>query len=70
MDHYHVTLEGFPADSGDVITKDGEVIGTYACDDNDFCEFTPNGAGTYAICDTMIGPFCRKIAKWHEEQQT
>jgi len=29
MDHYHVTLEGFPADSGHVITKDGEIIGGY-----------------------------------------
>lgn len=70
MDHYHVTLEGFPADSGDVISKDGEIIGTYTCDDNDYCKFTPDGAEAYVISDVLIGPFCQKIAKWHDEQQT
>ena len=68
MDHWHVTLEGFPADSGDVITKDGEVIGTYTCDGNDYCEFKPNGAEEYLISGVFIGIFCSDIAKWHEGQ--
>lgn len=70
MDHYHVTLEGFPADSGDVISNDGEVIGTYTCDQNDYCEFTPNGADVYVINYVMIGRFCRKIAEWHNRKQS
>lgn len=70
MDHFHVTLEGFPADSGYVISKDGEAIGTYTCDDNDVCTFTPDGSDSPIISDTMIGPFCRKISEWHRKQAT
>lgn len=70
MDHFHVELEGFPAGSGDVIYKDGEVIGTYTCDENDYCEFFPNGSDTYVINGTMIGPFCSAIAEWHRKQES
>ena len=69
MDHYHVFLEGFPADSGHVVTKDGEIIGTYTCDDNDYCEFTPTGAHEPVAYGSHIGPFCEDVAKWHEAQQ-
>ena len=62
------TLENFPADSGDVITKDGETIGTNTCNDGDFCAFTPNGAKDAAITDVFVGPFCRKIAERHERE--
>lgn len=65
MDHYHVTLEGFPCDEGDVISKDGEVIGTYTCDENDYCEFRPNGSDDPIISGFHIGPFCNAIAEWH-----
>lgn len=68
MDHWHITLEGFPADEGDVITKDGEVIGTYTCDDSDYCEFTPYGATEPIISNYHVGPFCSDIADWHENQ--
>ena len=70
MDHWHVTLEGFPSDGGDVISKDGEVIGTYTCDDNDCCEFIPDGADAPVITSMMIGPFCREIAEWHEKNSS
>lgn len=65
MDYYHVTLEGFPADSGDVVTKDGEVVGIYTCDENDFCKFIPNGSTEPIISAFHVGPFCREIADWH-----
>ena len=69
MDHWHVTLEGFPEkELGDVITKDGEIIGTWACDENDYCEFTPTGAVEFSINGTFIGLFCREIAEWHEQK--
>lgn len=70
MDHYLVTLEGFPADSGDVISKDGEVIGTYTSDENDYCEFTPSGGDAPMITGYFVGIFCSDIAKWHDQQQT
>lgn len=70
MDHYHVTLEGYPADSGDVTDKDGVVIGTYTCGENDYCEFTPNGASEPVCSGYLLGPFCKDIAKWHEGNPT
>lgn len=69
MNHWHVFLDNFPADSGDVVTKYGEVIGTYTCDDVDFCEFTPLGESSPTISDVMVGPFCKKIADWHEQAE-
>ncbi|EPX81008.1 hypothetical protein [Litoreibacter arenae] len=69
-DHFYVTLEGFPADSGDVISTDGEVIGAYTCDDNDYCEFTPNGADEPVVSGYNIGPFCSEVAEWHKGQQS
>jgi hypothetical protein len=68
MDHWHVTLEGFPADSGEVFTKDGEIIGTYTLDDNNHCQFTPNGADEPVVYGYHIGPVCSDIAHWHERQ--
>ena len=70
MDHYHVTLEGFPAESGHVITKDGGVIGAYTLDANEYCEFTPTGADEPVVGGYMIGPVCRDIAEWYEAQKT
>lgn len=43
--NWKVLLEGFDeAESGDVITRDGEVIGTWTLIDDVFYAFTPNGA--------------------------
>lgn len=70
MDHFHVILEGFPADGGDVISKDGEVIGTYTCDDNDYCEFRPNGSEVAIISGYHVGIFCSDIAEWHQKQES
>ena len=68
MDHFHVTLENFPA-GGDVITNEGEIIGAYTCDENDFCEFKPYGSDEAMIWGIHVGPFCKEIAEWHEEQE-
>lgn len=70
MDHFHVTLEGFPADGGDVISRDGEVIGTYTCDGSDYCEFRPNGTDVSIISGYHVGPFCRDIAEWLQRQES
>jgi hypothetical protein len=70
LDHFHVTLEGFPADGGDVISNDGEVIGTYTCDDSDHCEFTPNGSDGPTISGYHVGPFCSDIAEWHRKRES
>ncbi len=70
MGHYRVTLEGFPGDDGDVISDQGEIIGTYTCDDNDYCEFTPDGADEPIISGYHVGPFCGEIAEWHRKQES
>ena len=70
MEHWKVMLEGYrERDSGDVITKDGEIIGTWASDENDFCSFTPNGEQEPIFMHPMLGPFCTLVAEWHEGQQ-
>lgn len=67
MRHWKVTLHGFgQSDFGDVVTKDGEIIGTWSCDENDFYSFTPNGATEPVYVHPMLGLFCSWVAEWHE----
>jgi hypothetical protein len=68
MEHFFVTLEDFPA-GGDVITSDGEIIGTYTCDEIDYLEFKKNGSDDVIIAGFHVGPFCKEIAEWHGEQE-
>jgi len=70
MEHWKVILEGHgECESGCVITRDGEVIGTWAVDENDFCSFTPNGEQKPIFLDPMLGPFCTRVAEWHEGRE-
>ncbi len=57
------------ADSGDVITEDGEVIGTWEADENDHCSFTPNGTKEPLFFNPFLGLLCRQIEEWHEACQ-
>ena len=69
MEHWKVTLEDHEkCASGCVVTKDGEVIGTWAVDEDGFYRFTPNGEQKLIFEDPMIGPFCAKVTEWHEGQ--
>lgn len=70
MDHYHVILDGFgDQDSGDVVSKDGEVIGTWVLDPEDHPGFIPLGQTEQVIWSPWIGPFCKLVAEWHEQQE-
>lgn len=70
LDHWRVILEGYgKRDAGYVVTKDGEIIGTWASDENDICSFTPEGDQEPLITDAFLGPFCNRIAEWHEGRQ-
>jgi len=69
LGHWKVTLDGYPdCDFGDVTAIDGEVMGTWACDENDFFSFTPHGEPEPIFLHPMLGLFCAKIAEWHEDQ--
>lgn len=72
MDHWHVILDGYgdlEKYSGDVITKDGEVIGTWTADAEDHCSFTPLGEAEAIIWNPFLGLFCREVAEWHKERE-
>lgn len=72
MDHYHVYMDGYgdrERDSGDVITKDGEVIGTWVLDPEDHPGFIPLGETEEVIWSPWIGEFCRLVKEWHEERE-
>ncbi len=72
MDHWYVTLNGYGEtgrDSGDVYTKDGEVIGTWSADAEDHCSFTPLGETESIIWEPFLGLFCKEVAEWHKAQQ-
>ncbi|WP_193336335.1 hypothetical protein [Devosia beringensis] len=58
--------------SGDVITRDGEVIGTWRTDDNDlddYYQFIPDGEQEPTIQSYSLGMFCFDIEEWHEGRQ-
>ena len=70
MDHYHVLLDGYgDKDSGDVLTKDGEIIGTWVLDPEDHPGFIPLGKQEQIIRSPWIGEFCKLVAAWHEQQE-
>jgi hypothetical protein len=50
---------------GSVITRDGEVIGTWETDENEHPSFTPDGAPEPLFFDVFIGTLCRTIDEWH-----
>lgn len=56
-------------DSGDVFSKDGEYIGTWALVDGVFVTFTPEGEGEHLFFEPHFGILCQKIGAWHEERE-
>ena len=70
MDHYHVIMDGYgSSDSGDVITKAGEVIGTWVLDPEDHPSFIPLGETEHVIWVPWVGQFCKLVKEWHEERE-
>ncbi len=52
---------------GSVVTRDGELIGTWAMDQYDTPSFTPDGEEAILFEAPLIGLLCIRIRKWHEE---
>ncbi|MGV1905073.1 hypothetical protein [Agrobacterium cavarae] len=67
--NWRVLLDGFPHESGDVITRDGEIIGTWYLIDDVFYAFTPDGADEHLFFEPFLGILCHKIADWHEQRE-
>ena len=71
---YPINLVGFEggADSGDVVTHEGEYLGTWrfdGCEEFEQHEFIPDGETEPIFSDHFIGLLCRRIAEWHENGQ-
>ncbi len=70
MPNYRIALDGLGEQpSGDVVTRDGEVIGTWRIDEDDlddFYQFIPEGEEEPTIQGYMLGLFCFEIAEWHD----
>ncbi|WP_374428704.1 hypothetical protein [Tabrizicola sp.] len=70
MDHYHVIMDGYgDKESGDVVTMDGEIIGTWVLDPEDHPGFIPLGGTEQIIWSPWIGQFCKLVKEWHEERE-
>jgi hypothetical protein len=71
MPHYwKFLLDGLgERDSGDVATRDGEVIGTWSLVDDVFYTFTPDGADEHLFFVPYLGMLCSQIAEWHEGRE-
>lgn len=68
--YWKVLLDGYgEGETGDVITKDGEIIGTWSIVDDVFYTFTPDGEDDYLFFDPFLGLLCHSIAEWHAEKE-
>jgi hypothetical protein len=52
-----------------VITKDGEIIGTWTLIDDVFYTFTPEGAQEQLFFNPHVGLLCSDIEAWHEGRE-
>jgi len=54
---------------GYVVTKDGEILGTWDTDESDSTyEFTPDGNDGPTLTSPYVKFLCDKIGAWHTEQ--
>lgn len=65
--HWRIILDRHgERDEGDVYaSEDGEVIGRWRVDENDFHYFTPSGAAEPIFCDPYLYLFCEKVTDWY-----
>lgn len=72
---YGVPIDGplrFPinlCDEGSVVTKYGELLGTWTMDRHEHPSFTPNGASEPLLSHLMVGLLCMHIRAWHERTE-
>lgn len=67
---FPVNLIGYPDKSeGDVVTRDGEIIGRWCLSGNEaleFIDFIPEGTEKVRFRNHHLGILCSYIRKWHE----
>lgn len=70
MQAWKIILHGHGGDSDDgaVVTSDGEVIGKWTVDYNDYYQFFPEGSEVAVLSGYRLGHFCEEITEWHERQ--
>lgn len=71
---FPVNLVGYPRESeGDVVTRDGEVLGRWRMSDDEaleMVEFIPEGADDVLFRDHFIGVLCATIQDWYEGRES
>lgn len=69
MGQYKINLLNHDvSDRGDVMTLDGEIIGTWRVDQDGFYMFYVPNEDELLILDPFIGLFCEKVWQWHSGQ--
>jgi hypothetical protein len=64
---WKVLLDGHgESDTGDAITKDGEIIGMWSFVEDVFYTFTPDGAEEQIFFESSLGMLCSRIAELQE----
>lgn len=70
---FPINLIGYPdALEGDVITRDGEVIGRWRSSGDgalEFVDFLPDGADDVLFSEHFVGLLCQRIREWHQAQE-
>lgn len=71
---YPINLVGYPEEAeGDVVTRDGEVLGRWRVSDDEtleVVEFIPNGSDGVLFEEHSIGLLCAAIRDWHEGRES
>lgn len=55
-------------EGGDVVTRDGEIIGVWKVDENLQVSFHPDDASEPLFTDMLLGLLCEQIREWHEAE--
>ncbi|MDQ0421117.1 hypothetical protein J2045_002144 [Peteryoungia aggregata LMG 23059] len=70
MKNYKIILCGWEeGETGDVITRDGEYLGTWELVDDVFHAFIPDGETEHLFFEPFLGMLCWKVWEWHEERE-
>ena len=60
-----------PCYGGDVVTQEGEYLGTWQADESDaIFEFTPHGADKPLLSDGFVKCLCDSIEQGHSQQKS
>lgn len=69
LGQYRINLLSHGAsDTGEVMTSDGEIIGTWQADENDHYTFFAPNRDEPLIFNPFLGLFCEKVWEWHLDQ--